>query len=67
MTRDSEEFARLIRLGLELCANVKRDERGELVAGQWVNGNGGLLSSDTMRASDRFEREAKAYLKWHRA
>jgi hypothetical protein len=58
---------RLLRLGLELCANVKRDERGELVAGQWVNGNGGLLSSDTMRASDRFEREAKAYLEWHKA
>jgi hypothetical protein len=64
---DDATVDRLLRLGLELCANVERDDHGEIVAGQWVNGNGGIVSPETLYAKDQFEREAKAYLEWHKA
>jgi hypothetical protein len=63
---DDATVDRLLRLGLELCANVKRDDHGEIVAGKWVNGNGGIVSPETLYALDQFEREAKAYLEWHK-
>lgn len=31
---------------------VQRDDTGEMIAGQWRNGNGGLLSNETLRAVD---------------
>lgn len=31
---------------------VQRDDSGALIAGQWVGGNGGQLSRETIRATD---------------
>lgn len=36
-----------------LVAAVTFDDSGAMVGGQWVGGHGGLLSRETLRATDR--------------
>lgn len=41
----------------ELTELVRFDEHGRLVAGQYVGGNGGLISRDTMAKNDAVVRD----------
>lgn len=36
-----------------LAASVSHDESGSMVGQQWVGGNGGLLSRETIKAADK--------------
>jgi hypothetical protein len=35
-----------------LVEAVRHDDNGSMVAGQWVGGNGGMLSRETLTAAD---------------
>lgn len=55
-TSHSENYAELLRLAEELVNMISRDENGELIGGQYVNGNGGLISRETNMKSDEVRR-----------
>lgn len=40
-----------------LVDSVRNDDGGQLIAGQWVGGNGGLLSRETIKAADALDVE----------
>lgn len=48
-----------------VIAAVRNDNIGVLVGGQYVGGNGGLLSCETMVEVDALAREIDQWKRWH--
>lgn len=61
-----DDLSRFIRQAEKLCDALDFDESGHMVGGQWMGGNGGLLSRDTMREKDQLRREIDAWKQWHK-
>jgi len=60
MTRAGEvEF--VISSARALVAAVVQDDCGQMIGTQWVGGNGGLLSRETLRAADQLRLAFDAY------
>jgi len=58
----SDKIGAVVKAAQGLVDAVQADDVGSMVAGQWVGGNGGLLSRATIAAADRL-RSALAGLK----
>jgi hypothetical protein len=54
---DAKAHHDLIAKAKALVEAVGQDDNGRLVAGQWVAGNGGLLSRETIKAADALRME----------
>jgi hypothetical protein len=63
MTRDAA-LADLLKSVEALVKAVRFDEHGEMVAGQFVGGNGGLISRDTMILADTAWRKIDHWHRW---
>lgn len=68
--RECLEAARYLSRAVDLTAkasalvlSVEHDNTGQMVAGRWVAGNGGLLSVDTIKAADALRAELEKFRK----
>lgn len=61
-----DALARLIRQAEKVVECIEFDESGQMVGGQWVGGNGGLLSRETIREVVQLRRELDTYKQWHK-
>jgi hypothetical protein len=52
LERTQADYAELVDAAAAVCAAIGRDDSGTKDGG-WRDGNGGLLSRDTIRANDR--------------
>lgn len=60
MAEKAALIARLIDDATALAESVSFDMNGNLVGGKWMGGHGGLISQETMVASDKVRRSASA-------
>jgi len=51
-----EEIQHALDKAKALLKSVDFDQHGAMVAGQWVGGNGGLISRDTIKAADELRK-----------
>ncbi len=51
----------LLACSRALVAAVTSDDSGQLIGTQWVGGNGGLLSRETIRVTDQLRLALDAY------
>lgn len=56
---NADDLDRLRRLCRELIACIDHDNNGSLVGGQWMGGNGGLTSRETLKATDALRKEVE--------
>ena len=63
MSRDAV-LSRLVKQAERVIEAVTNDDSGRLVANQWVGGNGGLLSRDTIREVDKLRNEVNQWKTW---
>ena len=51
----------LLATARALLAAVVQDDSGQMIGTQWVGGNGGLLSRETLRVADQLRLALDAY------
>lgn len=63
MTSQTTALRKLLTDAKALVDAVSYDDNGTMVGGVLVGGNGGLLSSDTIKAADTLRKELEPWLR----